>query len=227
LDALHRATRTIPVVFVVVVDPVGAGYVRSLAQPGSNITGFSTFDPEIGGKWLELLQEIAPGLKRVGIISDPAFQGFAALLRAIEGMAPSFGLEATSLVFHEPVDDIEADVAKFAREPRGALIVLPTAVNNIYRERLFSLAARHRLPAIYPFRAYAKNGGLMSYGFDSNDLFRRGASYVSRILNGETPAKLPVQAPTKFELVINLKTAKALGLTVPEVMLARAIEVIE
>ncbi len=227
LDALHRATRTIPVVFVVVVDPVGAGYVRSLAQPGGNITGFSTFDPDIGGKWLELLQEISPSVKRVGIISDPAFRGFAALLREIERMAPSFGLKSTTLVFHEAIDDIEAAVAAFAREPGGALIVLPTAVNNIHRKRLFSLAARHRLPAIYPFRVYARDGGLMSYGFDPSELFRRGASYVSRILNGENPAKLPVQAPTKFELVINLKTANALSLRVPEVVLARAVEVIE
>jgi putative ABC transport system substrate-binding protein len=227
LDALHRATRTIPIVFVVVVDPVGAGYVRSLAKPGGNVTGFSTFDPDIGGKWLELLREIAPGVKRVGIVSDPAFRGFAALLREIGHMAPSFGLKATTLVFHEAGDDIEASVAAFAREPDGSLIVLPTAVNNIHRKRLFTLAARHRLPAIYPFRAYASDGGLMSYGFDSNELFRRGASYVSRILNGESPATLPVQAPNKFELVINLKTAKTLGLLVPEVMLARAVEVIE
>ncbi len=227
LAALHRATRSIPVVFVVVVDPVGAGYVQSLAQPGGNITGFSTFEPEIGGKWLELLKEITPGLRRVAGISDPAFEGFAALSRAIESIALGFGLEFTSVVFHEPTDDIESAVAAFAQEPGGGLIVLPTAINSIYRDRIFSLAARDRLPAIYPFRHYATSGGLMSYGFDSIDVFRRGVSYIDRILKGEKPANLPVEAPTKFELVINLNTAKSLGLTVPPSILARADEVIE
>ena len=227
LAALHRATRRIPIVFVVVVDPVGAGYVRSLAHPGGNITGFSTFEPDIGGKWLELLKEITPGLKRVAAIVDPAFGGFAALWRAIEGMAPELGLEVTSLNFHDPADDIDSAVAAFARQPGGALIVLPTAINNRYRDRIFSLAARHRLPAIYPFRLYATGGGLMSYGFDANDLFRKGASYVDRILKGESPANLPVQAPTKFELIINLKTARALGLDIPQSLLLRADEVIE
>ena len=227
LAALHRATRSIPVVFVVVVDPVGAGYVQSLAQPGGNITGFSTFEPEIGGKWLELLKEITPGLRRVAGISDPAFEGFAALSRAIESIALGFGLEFTSVVFHEPTDDIESAVAAFAQEPGGGLIVLPTAINSIYRDRIFSLAARDRLPAIYPFRHYATSGGLMSYGFDSIDVFRRGVSYIDRILKGEKPANLPVEAPTKFELIINLKTAKALGIEIPASILARADEVIE
>jgi putative ABC transport system substrate-binding protein len=225
--ALHEATRSIPVVFVVVTDPVGAGYVQSLARPGGNITGFSTFEPEIGGKWLELLEEIAPGLERVGGILDPAFRGFAAVWHAIEGMAPKLGLELTTIVLRAPADDLESAIAAFAQKPRGALIVFPTAINNIQRDRIAALAARHRLPAVYPFALYATAGGLMSYGVDSVDLFRRGASYVDRILNGEKPADLPVQAPIKYELVINLKTAKALGLQVPPTLLARADEVIE
>jgi putative ABC transport system substrate-binding protein len=227
LTALHRATRTIPVVFVSVIDPVGAGYVQSLALPGGNITGFSTFEPEIGGKWLELLKEIAPGLRRVAGILDPGFKGFAGVWSAIENMAPRFGLQVTSLLFHEPADDLESAVANFGQQPAGGLIVLPTAINAVQRNRIFSVAARNRLPAIYAFRFYATDGGLMSYGIDTVDLFRRSASYVDRILKGEKPADLPVQAPTKFEMVINLKTAGALGLDVPPMLLARADEVIE
>jgi putative ABC transport system substrate-binding protein len=208
--ALKRTTRSIPVVFVVVIDPVGAGLVQSLAHPGGNITGFATFEPEIGGKWLELL-----------------ILGFATVWRAIESIAPRFGLGVTSVVHRDPDDDIEAAIAAFAQEPGGGLIVLPTPANNASRARIFSVAARHRLPAIYPFRLYATDGGLMSYGFDSRDLFRRGASYVDRILKGEKPADLPVQAPTKYELLINLKAAKALRLEVPPTLLARADEVIE
>jgi putative ABC transport system substrate-binding protein len=227
LTALHRTTRNIPVVFVSVIDPVGAGYVQSLALPGGNITGFSTFEPEIGGKWLELLKEIAPGLRRVAGILDPGFSGFAGVWSAIENMAPRFGLEVKSLPFHVPTDDLEFAVARFAQEPGGGLIVLPTALNAVQRNRIFSSAARGRLPAMYAFRFYATDGGLMSYGIDTVDLFRRSASYVGRILKGEKPADLPVQAPTKFEMVINLKTAKALGLDVPPMLLARADEVIE
>ena len=227
LTALYEATRTIPVVFVSVIDPVGAGTVQSLARPGANITGFSTFEPEIGGKWLELLKEIAPALRRVAGILDPGFRGFAGVWGAIENMAPRFGLQMTSLLFHEPADDLESAVANFAQQPRGGLIVLPTAINAVQRNRIFSLAARNRLPAIYAFRFYATDGGLMSYGIDTVDLFRRSASYVDRILKGEKPADLPVQAPTKFEMVINLKTAGALGLDVPPMLLARADEVIE
>jgi ABC-type uncharacterized transport system substrate-binding protein len=225
--ALQQETRDIAVVFVAVTDPVGAGYVQSLARPGGNITGFSTFEPEIGGKWLELLKEVSPGLKRVAGILDPSFRGFAAVWRAIESVGPKLGLEVSSVVLREPTDDIDSALAAFAQVPGGGLIVLPTAINNMQRNRIFSLSARHRLPAIYPFTVYATSGGLMSYGFDTVDLFRRGASYVDRILRGETPADLPVQAPTKFELVINLKTAKALGLEIPPTLLARADEVIE
>jgi putative tryptophan/tyrosine transport system substrate-binding protein len=227
LAALHRATRSIPVVFVVVVDPVGGGYVESMARPGANITGFSTFEPEIGSKWLELLKEIRPGLRRVAAILDPGFRGFARVWQAIETAAPGFGLEVTNLAFRHSSDDIEAAVAALAQAPGGGLIVLPTAINNASRDRIFSLAARHRLPAVYPFRYFATGGGLMSYGFDTLDLFRRGAFYVDRILKGEKQADLPVQAPVKYELVINLKTAKSLGLDVPLHLQQRADEVIE
>ena len=227
LGALHGATRTLPVVFVSVIDPVGAGYVESLARPGGSITGFSTFEPEIGGKWLELLKEIAPGLRRVAGILDPSFRGFAGVWGAIENMAPRFGLEVKNIYFHAPTDDLESAVARIAQEPGGGLIVLPTALNAVERNRIFSSAAGGRLPAMYAFRFYATDGGLMSYGIDTIDLFRRSASYVDRILKGEKPADLPVQAPTKFEMVINLKTARALGLDVPPTLLARADEVIE
>jgi putative tryptophan/tyrosine transport system substrate-binding protein len=227
LGALHRATRTIPVVFVSVIDPVGAGYVQSLALPGGNITGFSTFEPEIGGKWLELLKEIAPGLSRVAGILDPGFKGFAGVWGAIENMAPRFGLKVTNLHFQAPTDDFESAVETFAQEPRGGLIVIPTALNAVQRNRIIASAARSSLPAMYAFRFYATDGGLMSYGIDTVDLFRRSASYVNRILKGEKPADLPVQAPTKFEMVINLKTAKALGLGIPPTIIARADEVIE
>ena len=227
LAAAHRATHSIPIVFVVVIDPVGAGYVQSLAHPGGNITGFSTFEPEIGGKWLELLKLIRPDLTRVAGILDPGFKGYAGVWSAIEVMAPQLGLEVASVSLQDSSDDIESAVATFAQKPTGGLIVLPTAINNSLRHRIIAVAARHRLPAVYGFAFYATDGGLISYGVDSADLFYRGASYVDRILKGEKPADLPVQAPTKFELVINLKTAKALGLEIPPQLLARADEVIE
>jgi putative ABC transport system substrate-binding protein len=227
LAALHRATRTLPVVFVVVADPIGGGFVDSLARPGANITGFSTFEPEIGSKWLELLREVNPGLKGVAAILDPGFRSFAQVLQAIETAAPAMGLQVTKVAFRDSGDDIETAISAFAEARAGGLIVLPTAINNASRDRIFSLAARHRLAAIYPFKFYAIDGGLMAYGFDTLDLFRRGALYVDRILKGEKPADLPVQAPTKYELVINLKTAKSLGLEIPPMLLARADEVIE
>jgi putative ABC transport system substrate-binding protein len=225
--ALHQATSLIPIIFVVVVDPVGAGYVQSLAHPGSNITGFLSFEPEIGGKWLELLKEIAPGLRQVACILDPAFPGFAAIWNAIESLGPTVGVDVRSLPFRNPTDDIESAVAAFAESTRGALVILPTAINNHHRKRIISLAANHRLPTVYPYRYFVTDGGLMYYGIDSVDLFRRSAFYVDRILKGEKPADLPVQAPTKYELVVNLKTAKALGIDVPPTLLARADEVIE
>jgi putative ABC transport system substrate-binding protein len=225
--ALQRATRNVPIVFVVVTDPVGAGFVQSQARPGGNLTGFSTFEPEIGGKWLELLKEVNPGVERVAGIWDPAFKSFAGVWQEIERLAPRMGVQVTSVGFRTAADDVDAAVAAFAERPGGGLIVFPTAINNSSRKRLFSLAARLRLPAIYPFRHYAADGGLMSYGFDTLDLFRRSASYIDRILRGEKPADLPVQAPTRFELIINQSTAKALGLAVPPTLLARADEVIE
>jgi putative ABC transport system substrate-binding protein len=227
LAAGKRATSRIPIVFVAVTDPVGAGYVQSLARPGGNITGFSTFEAEIGNKWLELLKEIARGLRCVAGILDPAFSGFAAVGREVENTADRFGMEVTTVAFRDGKDDIESAVTAFAQEPGGGLIVLPTAINGALRERIISLAARLRLPAIYPFRNYGTDGGLICYGFDTIDLWRRGASYVDRILKGEKPADLPVQAPTKYELLINLKTAKALGLTISESFLLRADEIIE
>jgi putative ABC transport system substrate-binding protein len=227
LSALHKATSNIPLVFAVVVDPVGAGFVQSLAHPGGNITGFSSFQPEIGGKWLELLRAIMPGLRRVAVISDPAFHGFAGVLHEIESIGPRVGLEITNIVFRNSDDDIESPIGAFAQSFGGGLIVVPTAINKIYRNRIISLAARYRLPAIYPFSVYVTSGGLLSYGIETNDLLRRSASYVDRILKGEKPADLPVQEPIKYELVINLKTAKTLGLTVPPLLLTRADEVIE
>ena len=227
ITALKRATKSVPAVFVMVTDPVGAGIVESQARPGANITGFSTFEPEIGGKWLDLLKEVAPGLRRVAVVLDPAFKGFADLSRAIVSLGAGMGLEVASVAFHDRSDDIEATVASFAAQPNGGLIALPTAINSIDRGRIVSLAARHRLPAVYPFHYFAKDGGLMAYGLLPQDLFMRAAAYVDRILKGEKPANLPVQAPNKFELWINLKTAKALGITVPPTLLARADEVIE
>ena len=225
--ALQQATRTIPVVFVVVTDPVGAGFVHSRARPGGNITGFSTFEAEIGGKWLQLLKEVSPDLRRTAGILDPGFKAFAAIWRAVEQSAPPSGVDASGLAFRDAAEDIEAAIAAFARQAGGGLIVLPTAINNFARRRIIAAAARHRLPAVYPFRHYAEDGGLIAYGFDTPDLFRRGAAYVDRILKGDKPPDMPVQAPTKFELVINLKTANTIGLAVPATLLARADEVIE
>jgi putative ABC transport system substrate-binding protein len=226
-STLRLATQNIPVVFVVVTDPVGAGFVQSLARPGGNITGFSTFEPEIGGKWLELLNEISPNLRRVAGLLDPSFKGFAAVWRSVENSASRLGITATNIAFHDPSSDIEPALATLAKDGMGGLIVLPTSTNGIARPRILSLAAQYHLPAVYPFRQYAADGGLMSYGFDPRDQFVRGASYVDRILRGERPADLPVQAPTKYDLIINLKTAKILNLTIHQSLLATASEVIE
>src|SRR6516162_1593063 len=202
--AMQRATSAIPVVFVVVADPVGGGFVQSLARPGGNITGFGTFEPEMGSKWLGLLKEVAPNLRRVVCILYPSFKAWAAISRATENAARNFQVEVTSVYLHDSTDDIESPIAAFAQEPDGGLISIPTAANQLNRERILSLEARHRLPACYPFRVFATEGGLMSYGPDLTDSFRRGASYVDRILKGEKPSELPVQHPTKFEFVINL-----------------------
>jgi putative ABC transport system substrate-binding protein len=225
--ALRHATQTIPIVFVVVTDPTGAGFVESQARPGGNITGFSTFEPEIGGKWLELLKEVSPGLRRVAGIWDPAFKSFAGVWREIERLAPAIGVEATNVVFRTANDDLDAALAAFAQQSSGALIVLPTAIHNNARKRIFSLAARLRLPAVYPFRHYAADGGLLSYGPNLHDQYRLAAGYVDRILKGEKAADLPVEQPTKFELVVNSRTAKSLGINLSPSLLIRADEVIE
>jgi putative tryptophan/tyrosine transport system substrate-binding protein len=226
LSALHQKT-SIPVVFVVVVDPVGGGFVRTLARPGGTVTGFSTFEPEIGGKWLELLMKIRPGIRRVAGILDPDFRGFARVWSAVESLGPKHDLKISTLAFRNPGDGIESAVGTFAQSAAAGLIVLPTAINNLHRDRIIGAAGRHRLPAIYPFALYARSGGLASYGIDTVDLFRRSASYVDRILKGEKPADLPVQAPTKYELVINLRTAKALGIAIPPSLQLQADELIQ
>jgi putative ABC transport system substrate-binding protein len=224
VTALQQATHTVPIVFVQVIDPVGAGLVASLARPGGNTTGFTVFEYGMSGKWVELLKEIAPGVRRVAVLRDLAIG--IAQLAAIQAVAPSFGVELTVIGVRD-ADEIEGAVAAFARSPNGGLIVTASTPAAIHRELISTLAARHRLPAVYSFRYFVTAGGLISYGPDSIDPYRRAAGYIDRILKGEKPADLPVQAPTKYEVVINLKTAKALGLTVPETLLARADEVIE
>ena len=225
--ALQQTTRTVPIVFVNIIDPVGAGVVASLARPGGNATGFALFEYSLSGKWLELLKEIAPNLTRIAILRDPAIAAGIGQFAVIQAMAPpSFGVELS------PIDErdgskIERDIAAFARAPNGGLIVTASSGAAVHRELIIMLAARHRLPAVYPFRYFVTDRGLISYGPSTTDPFRRAAGYVDRILKGEKAADLPVQAPTKYELAINLKTAKALGLTVPPSLLARADQVIE
>jgi putative tryptophan/tyrosine transport system substrate-binding protein len=226
MDAMQRATRTVPVVFVVVPDPIGAGYADSLARPGGNATGFSQFEFGIGAKWLELLKELAPGVKRVGVIRDPRLTVGTGQFGAIQSAAPSFGVELTPLNVRDPAE-IERVISAFARIENGGLIVTGSALAVVHRQLIIALAARHKLPAVYFAHYHVKDGGLASYGPDLVDEYRRAASYVDRILKGEKPADLPVQTPTKYELAINLKTAKALGLTVPLILQQRADEVIE
>jgi putative tryptophan/tyrosine transport system substrate-binding protein len=222
---LLQATRSVPIVFPVLGDPVAAGYVESLARPGGNVTGFMIFEYSMGGKWLELLKQIAPGVTRAAVLRDPTQSG-ASQFTAIQTVAPSLRVEV-SPVNTRDAGEIERAVAAFARAPNGGLIVTAGAAVTLHRELIITLAARHKLPAVYYERFFAVAGGLISYGPDYVDQYRRAAGYVDRILKGEKPADLPVQAPTKFELVINLKTAKALGLDVPPTLLARADEVIE
>ena len=223
---LQQATRTVPIVFVIVPDPVGTGFVASLARPGGNLTGFTSYEFGISGKWLELLKEIAPRVTRVAVLRDAAISVGIGQLGAIQSVASSFGVELSPLGVSD-AGEIERAIAAFARSPNGGLIVTGSTLAIVHRELIATLAARHRLPAVYPFRFFVTVGGLISYGPDSIDPYRRAAGYVDRILRGEKPADLPVQAPTKYELVINLKTAKALGLEVPPTLLARADEVIE
>jgi putative ABC transport system substrate-binding protein len=224
--ALRQVTRTIPIVFVQVIDPVSGGFVGTLAHPGGNATGFMTIEYGISGKWLELLKEIAPRVTRVAVVRDPIVPAQIGQLGAIQSVAPSFGVELRPVEARD-VDDFERAITGFAHEVDGGLIVLSGASSLAHRELIVTLAARHRLPAAYSDRVFVTGGGLISYDPDRVDQYRRAAGYVDRILKGEKPADLPVQAPTKYELVINLKTAKALGLEVPATLLARTDEVIE
>jgi len=225
--ALLQTTHTVPIVFVNVVDPVGAGYVARLARPGGNATGFSAFEYSLSGKWLELLKEIAPNLTRIAILRDPAIAAGIGQFAVIQAMAsPSLGVELSPIDVRDG-GEIERNIAALAREPSGGLIMTASTVTAVRFKLIIMLAARHRLPAVYPFRYFVTSGGLISYGPDPTDQFRRAAGYVDRILKGEKAADLPVQAPTKYELAINLKTAKTLGLTVSPSLLARADQVIE
>jgi putative ABC transport system substrate-binding protein len=221
-----QATSTIPIVFANVADPVGAGFVDSLARPGGNATGFMQFEYSLAGKWPELLREIAPNVKRAAVLRDAAISSGVGQFAVIQAVAPSLGIEVSPINVLD-AGEIERSIVTFARFPNGGLIVTASALSNVHRDLITSLAARHKLPAVYPFPYIATVGGLINYGPDLTDQYRRAADYVDRILKGAKPADLPVQVPAKYELTINLKTAKALGLTVPPTLLARADEVIE
>jgi len=224
---LQRITRSVPIVFANVVDPVGAGYVTSLARPGGNITGFTAFEYSIGGKWLELLKQIAPRVTRIAVIRDPAFAAGIGQFAAIQALAPpSFGVELSPIDSRDPTE-FEHVITAFAREPNGGLIVTGSQSAVNHRKLIIALALQYHLPNVYGFRYYPTGGGLASYGPDAGDMHKRAAAYVDRILKGEKPADLPVVQPTKFEFLINLKTAKALGLSFPPGVLAIADEVIE
>jgi putative ABC transport system substrate-binding protein len=223
---LQQATRSVPLVFVQVTDPVGAGFVASLARPGGNATGFTLFEFGVSAKWLELLKQMDPRLTRVAVLRDPSSSTGIGQFAAMQGVAPALGVELSPIGVSDS-GEIERTMAEFARGSNGGLILVPTAQTLIHRELIITLAARHRLPAIYPYRYFVTAGGLMCYGPDEIEQYRRAAGYLDRILKGEKPADLPAQAPTKYELVINLKTAKALSLEVPPSRLATADEVIE
>jgi putative ABC transport system substrate-binding protein len=226
--ALQQETPTIPIVFAIVIDPIGAGFVASLARPGGNITGFAVYEPSIVGKWLEMLKEIAPQTARVAVVANPdtaAYYDY--LLHAAEAAAPSLGIEVVPSRIENDAADIERMIAAVASVPNGGMVVLPDSTNSINRNLIIALAARNRLPAVHSGRFFVAAGGLMSYGFIAADQYRQAASYVDRILRGTKPGDLPVQTPTKYETVLNLKTAKALGLTVPAGLLVAADEVIE
>ena len=226
LGALRQGN-PLPIVFVQVTDPVGGGFVPNLARPGGYLTGFTSFEFTIGSKWLEALKHVAPEVKRVALIFNPDTAPFAHLFwQPVVDAAPAFDVEPIQTPVRD-VGEIEHAIEAFARDGNGGLMVLPDVSTTNYRDLIIALAARHRLPAVYPYRHFAASGGLMSYGSDLADVYRRAASYVDRILKGAAPGDLPVQAPSKFELVINLKTANALGLTVPPLWLGRADEVIE
>jgi len=226
VEALAWATRTVPIVFALVVDPVGSGFVDSLSRPGSNITGLMLFEYDLSAKWLELLKQIAPNVTRAAVLRDPAITAGIGQFAVIQSVARSVGVEVSPVNVRDK-SEIERAVTAFAGTSNGGLILTASALSVFHRELIISLAARHRLPAVYYRRVFVADGGLISYGADITDQYRRTAGYVDRILKGEKPADLPVQAPTKYELVINLKTAKALGLELPTSLLARADEVIE
>jgi putative ABC transport system substrate-binding protein len=223
---LLQATRTVPIVFPIVADPVGSGFVDSLARPGGNATGFMSFEFTLGGKWLELLKQIAPDMTRAAFIRDATQGSGASYFAVIQAMAPSLKVDVTPVNMRD-TGEFERSVSAFARAQNGGLIVAPAGAAYLYRELIITLAARHRLPAVYFERNFVAAGGLISYGPDYIDQYRGAAGYVDRILKGEKPADMPVQMPTKYELVINFKTAKSLGLTIPPTVLARADEVIE
>ena len=223
---LVQATRTVPIVFAVVIDPVGAGFVDSLARPGGNATGFTVFEYGMSGKWLELLKQVAPAVTRAAVLRDPTIASGIGQFAAVQAVAPSFGVDLSAVDVRD-AGEIERAVTAFARSSNDGLIVTASALATRHRDLIIALAARLRLPAVYPYRFFVTIGGLISYGPDFVDQYRQAAGYVDRILKGEKPAELPVQAATKYELAINLKTAKALGLTVPPAVLARAGEVIE
>jgi putative tryptophan/tyrosine transport system substrate-binding protein len=226
LAALQQASRSIPIVFVQVADPVGSGFIASLARPGGNITGFTNFEPSMGSKWLELLKEINPQVTRGLVLMHPETIANVNMARAADAAAPTVGIKVTVAGVHDAAE-IERAITAFASAPNSGLIVIPHTVTVVNHGRIIDLADRNRLPTVFAFRYSAATGALISYGVDADDLYRRASAYVDRILRGAMPAELPVQAPNKFELVINLKTAKALGLDVPPTLLARADEVIE
>jgi putative tryptophan/tyrosine transport system substrate-binding protein len=226
VSALQQQTRTIPIVFVQLLDPVSSGFVESLARPGGNITGFSSYDFGLGAKWLELLKDVAPGVTTVGVLRDPSIPGGSGALGAMQAVASSLKVELVALDVREAVS-IERGLAAFVGVPGRGLIVVANPGAIVHAGLIIALATRYRLPAVYPYRFFTANGGLISYGSDNLVEWRQAASYVDRILKGESPAILPVQQPTKYELVINFKTAKALGLEIPPTLLARADEVIE
>jgi putative ABC transport system substrate-binding protein len=223
---LQQTTRMVPVVFVQVTDPLGSGFVSSMTHPGGNLTGFETFEFAMSGKWVEILKELKPDLTHAAIMHDPENPAWPGRLAAIEAASSSAGVQVIPTAIRD-VADMERTFATLSGGPRSGLVVLPDNRPGIHRERIIDLSARYRVPAIYPFRYFVMNGGLMSYGVDLLEVYGAAATYVDRILKGAKPADLPVQAPTKFELVINLKTAKALGLDIPATLLARADEVIE
>ena len=226
VTTFQKATRSLPIVFVQVIDPVGVGIVSSLAKPGGNVTGFTQFEYGMSAKWIELLKEIAPNVTRAAILRDPTIPSGIGELAAIQTAAPSFRVDLYPIGVRDAAE-IEHSILAFANMPNSGLIVLPGPLAAVRRDLIITLAAHHRLPAVYAYRYFVAAGGLISYGPDTIDQYRRAAGYVDRILKGEKPADLPVQAPTKYDLVINLKTAKSLGLTIPPMLLARADEVIE